>query len=116
MYVIINICRMEENRIIDIFSREKRYEQSYTEKIKEIIAKGKEIYMCFIADEIEKKGIEKGRKEGLEKGMEKGMEKGLGALVASLMPFMTDFQQLYQAVIKNEIYQNVTQAQVKKYY
>ena len=44
------------------------------------------------------------------------MEKGLSALVASLKPFMTDFQQLYQAVIKNEIYQNVTQAQVKKYY
>ena len=115
---------MEENRIIDIFSREKRYEQSYTEKIKEIIAKGKEIYMCYIADEIEKKGIERGRKEGMEKGMEKGMkkgmekgmEKGLSALVASLKPFMTDFQQLYQAVIKNEIYQNVTQAQVKIYY
>ena len=107
-------------QFISIFSRDKRYEQAYTEKIKEKIAKGEEIYMCYIADEIEKKGIERGRKEGMEKGMEKGMkkgmEKGLSALVASLKPFMTDFQQLYQAVIKNEIYQNVTQAQVKKYY
>ena len=87
-----------------MFSKDKRYQQAYSDKIREKVEKGDEIYMCYIAEEIE------------EKGIEKGIEKGLSALVMSLKPFISDFHELYQAVIQNDIYRNVTEAQVRKFY
>ncbi len=46
----------------------------------------------------------------------KGIEKGLKALVQSLKGYINDFDSLYDAVIMNEDYSNVTKEQVMKYY
>ncbi len=51
-----------------------------------------------------------------ERGMEKGLEKGLKALVGSLKKYCSDFYTLYQSVIENEEYADVTEDDVKKYY
>ncbi|WP_177174882.1 hypothetical protein [Butyrivibrio fibrisolvens] len=46
----------------------------------------------------------------------KGVEKGLRALVNSLKDYIKDFDALYEAIIKNEDYANVSKEQVRKYY
>ncbi|MBR4754278.1 MAG: hypothetical protein IK054_03740, partial [Lachnospiraceae bacterium] len=51
-----------------------------------------------------------------ERGMEKGLEKGLEALVNSLKKYCSDFYTLYQNIVENEEYANVTEDEVKKYY
>ncbi len=69
------------------------------------------------------KGMEKGIKKGIEKGMEKGIaagmkkgiktgersgrEDGLKALVDSLKVLLPDFESVYGAIIKNEVYAGV---------
>lgn len=60
--------------------------------------------MCTYATSMENKGIEK------------GIEKGLRALVNSLKAYIKDFDSLYEAIIKNEDYANVSKEQVRKYY
>jgi hypothetical protein len=60
--------------------------------------------LCTYADAIENKGIEK------------GIEKGLKALVDSLKVYVSDFDALYMAVIKNETYEKVSREDVMKYY
>ncbi|SHI87105.1 hypothetical protein SAMN02745229_03765 [Butyrivibrio fibrisolvens DSM 3071] len=50
------------------------------------------------------------------KGLTKGLEKGLRALVKSLKAYIKDFDSLYDAVIENEDYANVSKEQVRKYY
>ncbi len=56
------------------------------------------------------------KNEGREEGREEGWEKGLKALVESLKSFLPDFDSLYDVIIKNEDYKNVTKEQVRKYY
>ena len=46
----------------------------------------------------------------------KGVEKGLKALVTSLKEYVSDFDSLYNAVIKNEEYSKVSREEVMKYY
>ena len=60
--------------------------------------------MCTYATSMENKGIRK------------GIEKGLRALVNSLKVYIKDFDSLYEAIIKNEDYANVSKEQVRKYY
>lgn len=60
--------------------------------------------MCTYASAIEKKGIEQGTKNGLK------------ALVRSLKEFITEFDPLYQAVIRNEEYANVSRDKVREYF
>ena len=50
------------------------------------------------------------------KGVEIGIEKGLKALVISLKEYVSDFDSLYNAVIKNEEYSKVSREEVMKYY
>ncbi len=64
--------------------------------------------MCTYATSMENKGI--------EKGLKKGTEKGLKALVNSLKVYIKDFNKLYEAIIQNEDYANVSKEQVRKYY
>ena len=47
---------------------------------------------------------------------EEGREEGLKALIYSLKNFLPDFESVYQTVIKNEEYSNVTREGVRKYY
>ncbi len=71
--------------------------------------------MCNLSDYIEEKGIQHGVQIGIEKGIEKGIEQGLAALVKSLSAFIRGEEELYQTVIKNEIYQNLSRDEVLKY-
>ena len=59
------------------------------------------VRMCNLSDYIE------------EKGIEKGIEKGLSALVNSLKNFVQG-EALYQAVIENEVYKDVSREDVFK--
>ena len=72
--------------------------------------------MCSYADAIENKGIEKGIQQGIDKGFKKGMESGLKALVKSLKSYVSDFDELYSAVTKNEDYKKFSREDVMKYY
>ena len=53
---------------------------------------------------------------GLEDGIEQGIEQGLKALVDSLKTLLPDVDAVYNAVIKNEIYKNITKEQVEEYF
>ena len=47
-------------------------------------------------------------------GLEAGMEQGLKALVDSLKTLLPDIDAVYNAVIKNEIYKDITKEQIEK--
>ena len=57
--------------------------------------------MCNLSDYIEEKGIQRGVQIGIGQGIEQGLE----VLVKSLSNFIQGEEDLYQTVIKNEIYQ-----------
>ena len=61
-------------------------------------------------------GREEGMRLGVQRGIGQGWEKGLKALVESLKNFLPDFDALYDTIIKNEDYKDVTKEQVRKYY
>ena len=52
----------------------------------------------------------------LKKELKKELKKGLKALVQSLKEYIKDFDSLYNAVIRNEEYKNVSREEVMKYY
>ncbi len=64
--------------------------------------------MCTYADPIERKAMERGFKEGLEQVLK--------ALVYSLSKFEKDFDSLYEVVIRNDVYKDVTREEVMRYY
>ena len=80
------------------------------------------------ADEILQRGIEQGIEQGMEQGVEQGMERGmeqgrsiqreedLKSLVLTLKKLTNNIEEVYQLVIENENYADVTPEQVKKYY
>lgn len=51
-----------------------------------------------------------------EKRNKKGLEQALKALVYSLSKFEKDFDSLYEIVIRNDVYKDVTREEVMKYY
>lgn len=57
---------------------------------------------------------EEGLREGLEKGLEKGMQKGLKSLIVTLKKFISSPQELYQMVISNEDYRDLTFEEVQE--
>lgn len=63
--------------------------------------------MCNLSGYVEKKGM--------ERGIEQGIEQGLEALVQTLKP-VYDFEQLYQAVVKNPVYAHVTKEEIRRLY
>ena len=66
--------------------------------------------------EVLKTAEERGYDKGFDKGYDKGVDMGLGALVDSLKPLCEDFKTLYNKVVANSIYSNLTEADVRKYY
>ena len=66
-------------------------------------------YMTLYLRDMEK------RDEGIEIGLEQGLEQGLSALINSLKVYVTNPEELYQAVIKNDAYKNTTREEVLKY-
>ena len=64
----------------------------------------------------EERGYDKGYDSGYDSGYDKGVDMGLGALVDSLKPLCEDFKTLYNKVVANSLYSNLTEADVRKYY
>ena len=62
------------------------------------------------------KAIKELIEDGREEGRIAGREEGLRALVFSLSLLLPDSDAVYQAIIKNEDYSNVSKEQVMKYY
>jgi hypothetical protein len=54
--------------------------------------------------------------EGLKAGQASGVQTGLAALVNSLKKFLPDFSSVYQAIIANKGYEDVTEEEVRKFY
>ena len=52
---------------------------------------------------------------GRTEGHKEALEQGLSALVSSLKNFITNEEDIYQAVIKNEAYKNISWEEVFKY-
>lgn len=76
--------------------------------------------MCKALKELIEDGREEGRIAGRTAGriagLSEGREVGLRALVVSLSLLLPDSDTVYQAVINNEDYSNVSKEQVMKYY
>lgn len=90
--------------LLQVFTHDNRYKEAYENGLREKIERGDEIYMCTVIDMYE------------QRGLEKGIEEGLQALVTSLGKILPDFSAVYDAVIQNEIYADVTEEQVRKYF
>lgn len=60
-------------------------------------------------------GREEGHKEGHKEGHAEALMQGLSALVNSLKEYITEEEDLYQAVIKNEAYKDTPREEVLKY-
>lgn len=59
---------------------------------------------------------ESGRREGRREGEQEALKKSLRALVKSLKRFSLDIEAVYNAVIENDLYKEVTKEQVRDYY
>ncbi|MBO5473030.1 MAG: Rpn family recombination-promoting nuclease/putative transposase [Lachnospiraceae bacterium] len=81
---------------------------------------GEKLDMCRAITELIADGKEAGRVEGKAEGrMEgkaEGIAEGLQALTVTLKGMLPDFNAVYQAVIRNDIYRDVPREQVRKYY
>ncbi len=47
---------------------------------------------------------------------EKALAEGMQVLIETLKDFCSSFDEVYRAVTKHDIYKNVTEEQVRKYY
>ena len=56
------------------------------------------------------------RREARAEGLEEGIEKGLSALIETLKSILPDFEAVYNAVVKNEVYSGCSREEVMKYY
>jgi len=70
--------------------------------------KGVRFSMCKAIDDIKESGRREGERETLKKGLK--------AMIDSLKKFSQDLEEIYNAVIENEVYKNVTREQVEKLY
>ena len=50
------------------------------------------------------------------KGIEQGIEQGLKALVQTVKTYDNDFESIYNAVVKNENFKDVSREKVKRYF
>lgn len=82
--------------------------ESREEGIREGRRKGKE--------EGIREGRRKGKEEGLKEGKKEGMKEGLKAIVFSLKALLPDFDAVYQVIIQNEPYRNISREQVMEFY
>lgn len=57
-----------------------------------------------------------GRETGLLEGLNQGKEEGLRALTETLKGLLHDFDTVYETIIQNNSYHNITKEQVRKYY
>ena len=76
--------------------------------------------MCKAWDEQKDSGRQEGLQKGFQQGRQEGeretLKKSLKALVDSLKKFSSDLEAIYNAVIENELYKDVTREQVRECY
>ena len=68
--------------------------------------------MCNLSGYVEERGIQK----GVQQGIQQGKMEGLSALVRSLKQIFSNFTQVYEAVVKNPEYKDVTEKEVREIY
>lgn len=85
-------------KLMKVLTGDNRYEE-IAEVVKE---KEGEVRMCKVLDAREARGLEQ------------GMKQGLVALINSLKQFIPEEEALYQAVIKNEIYKDISRETFKE--
>ena len=71
--------------------------------------------MCNLSDLIEERGIQKGKTVGHMEGLIEGQMDGLKALIATLKTFISDEDMLYQTVIQQEVYKDISKEVVLEY-
>ena len=81
-------------------------------KYKEKTKKGVRYHMCKAWDD----HMERGRREGRREGEQNALQKSLYALIRSLKEYSVDLEDIYQSVVKQDIYHGVTREQVAEYY
>ena len=74
------------------------------DKYKKKTEKGDRYHMCKAWDDYK------------ESGRQEGLEEGLISLVNILSTIFTDFDTIYNKIISDKKYRNVTREQVEKYY
>lgn len=72
--------------------------------------------MCKAIDDLKESERSEGRREGRREGERGVLKKGLEAMITSLKKFSKDLEEIYDVVIANELYKNVTREQVEKLY
>ncbi len=70
-------------------------------------------YMTLYLRDMENR--EEGIEIGMKRGLEQGLEQGLSALISTLQNFITNTEELYLTVIKNEAYKNLSREEFLKY-
>lgn len=88
----------------------------------------KEREMKLIKEDEYQYGVEEGMKQGIQQGMKQGIQQGiqqgrkeefesnLNSLVTILSSVLQDFDAVYNKIISDEKYKNITREQVEKYY
>ena len=104
-----NIVHVQEVlNLMTYLTKDNRFREAYEEEWE-----GEVIHnMCEVLDRIEARG----RNAGLEEGQKEGREEGLSAMITALKAFLVTPEEIWNVVIKNEPYRNVTIQQVKKYF
>ena len=73
--------------------------------------------MCNLGEGLLERGIEEGMEKGMEKGIEKGIEKGLRGMVETVKSLVgDDFDRVCEIIRKNDIYANVSDEDIRKYW
>ena len=108
-YTKMTICEMAQKVIQALANK-------YVNVKKEVASVMGGKVLEYKAKDILRQGESIGREIGKEIGEEIGKEIGLDALVNTLKEMLPDENAVYEAVIKNEAYQDVTLEQIKKYY
>ncbi|MCI5649227.1 MAG: hypothetical protein MR332_07325 [Fusicatenibacter sp.] len=86
-----------------------RLKTKYSLRMENGLAKEVDL-MCNLSGYVEEKGIERGLKQGLEQGKKEGLK----ALVRTLQPLFGNFAQLYDAIVKNPEYADLTEEEVRE--
>ena len=115
----VSICVLENQSYVDyqmIFRVMLEEAVSYIKQQKRVYKKWKEsgyrFDMCKAWDDHK----ESGRQEGRREGEREILKKSLKVLVDSLKKFSLDLEAVYNAVIENDLYKEVTKEQVRDCY
>lgn len=85
-------------------------------KYKTETKKGVKYHMCKAWDDHMERGRQEGYREGCLEGEQATIKKSLKVLIDSLKKFSADLEMVYNAVVENELYKDITKEQVEKYY